>query len=106
MRSSTRALIALNLLYCTWALFEPRLPGWKMFDSAEPLAYRLHDRDGVEVRVTDSLPRGAYLLEHDDVAEVVTWICEHERERAPFRYVEPTRGIDVMLGPERCEVPR
>jgi hypothetical protein len=105
VRGAARALLVLNLLYCAWALVEPRLPGWKMFDSAEPLAWRLVDRDGRELSVDAALPRGACILSYADLRGVVRWLCERERSRAPLRFTERSRGIDVVLGVDSCEVP-
>ena len=100
-----RALFALNVLYCTLALFEDRLPAWKMFESGERLDYRLTDGAGRVVDVSGYLPQGAYVLALHDLTRVVEWICRREPGRAPFHLEERHRGMSVDLSPPACEVP-
>lgn len=87
----------LDLLYCTLAVAEDRLPAWKMFESVERLDFALVDKDGREIDVAASLPRGARLVDRTELHEVVGWICVHQRERAPFTFVDRARGRRVDI---------
>jgi hypothetical protein len=88
LKSVCRALLVLNVLYCLLAAAQEGLPGWHMFESVERLDHTLRDRDGVPIDVRASLPRGAHLVDRGELRAIVTWICEHERARAPFVYEE------------------
>jgi hypothetical protein len=103
LRSLCRALLVLNVLYCVLAAAQEGLPGWHMFESVEKIDHALRDRDGVAIDVKDSLPRGAHLVDRSELHEIVRWICEHERERAPFVFEEPGLAPRT-LGPEDCRV--
>jgi hypothetical protein len=71
LRSACRALLILNLLYCAAALFEDRMPAWKMFESGEPLDPALTRR------AEAYLPDGAYLLSQAELDSVLRWIRGH-----------------------------
>jgi hypothetical protein len=111
MRSLCRALLVLNVLYCLLAALQEGVPGWHMFEAVEDLDHELRDHDGNVVDIRAWLPRGANLVDRGELREVVGFVCEHAPERAPFTYVEPTRGTSVSLGVagpaslrERCMV--
>lgn len=106
LTSLCRALLVLDVGYCALAVAEDRLPGWKMFEDVERLDATLRDRDGAVVDVRGYLPRHAWLVRYDELAEVVRFVCEKERARAPFTFEERGRGVRVVLGPEDCRVPR
>jgi len=89
LRSLCRALLVLNLAYCTAALFLPELPGWKMFESVEVLDYVLQDAAGHALDVHDALPANAHLIDRAQLRRVVTFICEHHDGPLWF---EGTRG--------------
>jgi hypothetical protein len=74
-----------------------------MFVRAERFDYRLTDSRGRELNVSDYLPRGAYIVEYGTLAAVVSWICRNQPARAPFRFEERVRGVDVRL-PADCRV--
>ena len=100
MKSLCRALLVMNVLYCLLAAFQEGVPGWHMFESVEPLGHELRDRDSRVVDVRDYLPRGANLVDRGELRKIVAFVCERERARAPFHYVEPGTGLDVTLGAE------
>jgi hypothetical protein len=102
VRSLCRALLVLNVLYCLLAAVQEGLPGWHMFESVEDLDHELRDRDGQLVDVRAWLPRGANLVDRGELRNVVAFVCEHAAERAPFTYVEPSRGTNVTLDPTRA----
>jgi hypothetical protein len=89
LRSVCRALLILNLAYCTAALFLEELPGWKMFESVEALDYVLRDEAGRALDVHDALPANAHLIDAAQLRRVVQFICEHHRGPLWF---EATRG--------------
>lgn len=101
MKSMARALLALNVLYCLLATAQAGLPGWHMFESVESLDHELRDRDGQVVDVRAWLPRGANLVDRGELRDVVRFVCQKERARAPFTYRE--RGEPSTLG-EDCKV--
>ena len=92
MRSLCRALLVLDVLYCILALFEDRLPGWKMFEEVEPPS-ALFDRDGREVDTAVYLPRGAHVVDVAQAAEIACFICDKEPSRAPYTLDDRTHGI-------------
>ena len=98
MRSLCRALLVLNVLYCLLAALQEGLPGWHMFESVDDLDHELRDRDGNVVDLRAWLPRGANLVDRGELRKVVAFVCERAPERAPFTYVEPSRGTNVTLG--------
>jgi hypothetical protein len=98
MRSLCRALLVLDVLYCVLAAAQEGLPGWHMFESVEPLDHELRDRDGQAVDVRAWLPRGANLVDRGELRGIVAFVCEKERARGPFTYVEPSRGTHVTIG--------
>ena len=107
MKALCRALLVLNVLYCVLAAAQDGLPGWHMFESVERLDHDLRDRDGTAVDVRAWLPRGANLVDRGELRKVVELVCAKEGARAPFRYVEPSRGVSVRLdprGPEGCKI--
>ena len=77
LRSVCRALLILNLAYCTAALFLAELPGWKMFESVEVLDYVLQDTEGHALDVHDALPANAHLTDGMQLRRVVAFVCEH-----------------------------
>lgn len=99
MTSFCRALLVLNVLYCLLAAAQEGVPGWHMFESVEPLDHDLTDRDGNAIPVRASLPKGANLVDREELRKVVEFVCGKERARAPFTYVEPSRGVNVRLDP-------
>lgn len=103
MKSLCRAILVLNVLYCLLAAVQPGLPGWHMFEDVERIDHTLVDRDGARVDVFASLPRGAHLVDRGELHEVVRWICEQHRDRAPYVLEEDgkTTTIDAT-----CRVPR
>lgn len=103
-RGAAVALLAANVLYCVVAVFDERLPGWKMFESVERLDYSLVDRDGVAIEPKDHLPRNAHVVELAELARVVSFVCERNAARAPFVFEERTRGVRAVLGPADCAV--
>ena len=105
MRSFCRALLVLNVLYCLLAVAQEGLPGWHMFESVERLDYTLRDNEGREVNLAAYLPRGARLVDHTELAEVVRFVCERSPSRAPFTFDEPARGVHATLGPSDCALP-
>jgi hypothetical protein len=98
MRSLCRALLVLNVLYCVLAAAQEGLPGWHMFESVETLDHELVDRDGRDVDIRAWLPRGVNLVDRGELRAIVAFVCERELARAPFTYVEPSRGTHVTLG--------
>jgi hypothetical protein len=99
MRALCRALLVLNVLYCLLAAAQEGLPGWHMFESVEPLDHELRDRAGDLIDLRASLPRGANLVDRDELRKVVEFICRRDATRAPFTYVEPSRGVTLQLDP-------
>lgn len=99
MRSLCRALLVLNVLYCLLAAAQEGLPGWHMFEAVEPLDHELRDRAGLLVEVRAALPRGANLVDRGELRKVVEFVCFKEQARAPFTYLEPSRGVNVRLDP-------
>lgn len=93
----------LDLLYCALAVAEDRLPGWKMFESVEAIDASLVDKDGRDVDLAASLPRGARIVDHGELHEVVRWVCTRHPERAPFTFVDRGRGLRGALGDD-CRV--
>ncbi len=108
MKALCRALLVLNVLYCLLAAAQEGVPGWHMFESVEPLDHALTDRAGAPVDVRAHLPRGANLVDRGELRKVVAFVCRQEPASAPFRYLEPSSGIDVQLdprsGPDGCRV--
>jgi hypothetical protein len=108
MKSLCRALLVLNVLYCVLAAAQEGIPGWHMFESVEPLEHDLRDQAGDPVDVRAWLPRGANLVDRSELRKVVEFICQKDATRAPFRYVERARGLDVRLdpraGPDGCKI--
>ena len=100
MRSLCRALLVLDLLYCTLATLQEGLPGWHMFESVEELDHELLDRDGRAVDIRDWLPRRVNLVDRHELRNIVEFVCQKERQRAPFTYAEPSTGLRVTLGTE------
>lgn len=100
LRSLCRALLVLNLAYCSIALFVDELPGWKMFESVEPLDYRLTTEAGKSLDVRGVLPKNARLMDSQQLGRVVTFICQRQAERFWF---EPERGgKGQWLAPGSC----
>ncbi len=99
MKSLCRALVVLNVLYCVLAAAQPGLPGWHMFESVEALDHELRDRDGQLVDVRTFLPRGANVVDRGELRAIVRFICEKDRTRAPFTYLELSRSVQVTLDP-------
>jgi hypothetical protein len=106
IRSVCRALLALNVLYCALAAAQEGLPGWHMFESVDRLEHELRDKDGARVDVRAYLPRGAWLTDRDELREIVRFVCEKERARAPFTFEDRARGTSAIVGPVDCRVPR
>ncbi|MBS2015680.1 MAG: hypothetical protein JST00_22520 [Deltaproteobacteria bacterium] len=107
MRSVCRALLALNVLYCLLALAQDGIPGWRMFESVEDVRHDLTDRDGRVVDVHAFLPRGAHVVDRGELRRIVRFVCEHQRDRAPFAYAERATGLTATLtanGPEGCRI--
>ncbi len=102
VRSLCRAILALNVLYCLLAAAQEGLPGWHMFESVESVEHELRDRDGALVDVRAWLPRGANVVDRDELRRIVTFVCRKEGIRAPFTYKEPSREA-ITLG-EDCKV--
>ena len=98
MKSVCRALLVLDVVYCLLAVAQDGLPGWHMFESVDRLDV-VTDREGRTVDVRAVLPRDAWLTERAELALVIQWICERDREHAPYRF-----GNRVMQ-PD-CKVPR
>jgi hypothetical protein len=106
MKSLCRALLVLNVLYCVLAVAQDGLPGWHMFEAVERTDYTMTDRDGRAVDVREWLPRGANVVDRQELRRVVRFVCEKERGRAPFTYEEPG-GVRVILEVDcRIHVPR
>jgi hypothetical protein len=91
MRSFCRALLILDVLYCVLALFEDRLPGWKMFESVEGESVLL-DNQGQPIDARAYLPRDAHVVDFAQAAEIARFICDKEPARAPFTLEDKTRG--------------
>lgn len=106
MTSLCRALLVLNVAYCALAVAQEGLPGWHMFEDVERFDVDLRDRDGVPLDVRAWLPKNAWLVRYDELREVVRFVCEKERARAPFTFEERVRGVRATLGPVDCKVPR
>ncbi len=105
--SLCRALLVLNVGWCALAVSEDRLPGWHMFEDVERFDVALRDREGAALDVRAYLPRHAWLVRYDELTEVVRFVCEKERARAPFTFEERVRGVRVEgLGPDDCRIPR
>lgn len=107
MRSVCRALLALNILYCMLALAQDGIPGWRMFESVENVRYELLDKDHQNIDVRGWLPRGANVVDRSELRNIVSFVCEHERARAPFVYTEASTGLVVTLtaeGPKGCRI--
>lgn len=107
MRSVCRALLALNILYCGLALAQDGIPGWRMFESVEDVRHELRDRDGTSIDVHAFLPRGANVVDRGELRQIVSFVCERERSRAPFTYTESATGLSATLtanGPGGCRV--
>lgn len=103
--SLCRALLVLDIAYCALAAAQEGLPGWHMFEDVERFDVALRDRDGAPIDVRAYLPRGAWLVRYDELREVVHFVCEKERARAPLTFEERVRGVKVTLGSD-CRVPR
>jgi hypothetical protein len=103
MRSFCRAIFILDVLYCVLALFEERLPGWKMFEAVERQT-ALTDHDGREVDGRAYLPRDAHVVDFAQAAEVALFICDKEPSRAPFVLEDRTRGVrhTITLATKGC----
>jgi hypothetical protein len=86
LRALCQSLLLLNLAYCTAALFSDALPGWKMFETVEPLSYRLLDGQGRSIDVRTYLPRYAYLIDQHQLRRVVQFVRTKEAGRGPFRF--------------------
>jgi len=99
MKSLCRALLVLNVLYCLLAAAQEGLPGWHMFESVETLDHELRDREGALVDIRAWLPRGANVVDRGELRSIVAFICGTDRARAPYTYVEPSRGLRVTLDP-------
>ena len=91
MRSIYRALIALDVLYCVLALFEDRLPGWKMFEEVEPKG-ALIDNQGQTIDTAAYLPRGAHVVDVGQAAEIAIFICDRDPSHAPYILDDRTHG--------------
>jgi hypothetical protein len=101
LRSVCRALLVLNLAYCTAALFLDELPGWKMFESVEVLDYVLEDVEGHALDVRDALPTSAHLTDAVQLRRVVTFICEHHE--GPLWFEGTRGGQGEWLQPGACK---
>jgi hypothetical protein len=95
MKSICRALLVLNLLYCTLAMVQEGLPGWHMFSAVESLEHELRDRDGQLVDVHAWLPRGANIVDRTDLRNIVALVCARESERGPFTYSESGAALTL-----------
>ena len=101
LRSVCRALLTLNLAYCTAALFLAELPGWKMFESVEVIDYVLEDEEGHSLDVHDALPANAHLIDASQLRRVVAFICEHHK--GPLWFEESRGGQGEWLRSGACE---
>lgn len=107
MRSVCRALLVLNVLYCMLALAQDGIPGWRMFEGVEDVRHELVDGAGASIDVREWLPRGANLVDRSELRQVVSFMCEKNRSRAPFTYRETATGVTATLdgqGPKGCKV--
>lgn len=106
MKTSTcRALLILNVAYCALAAAQEGLPGWHMFESVERVEWSLRASNGETVDIHRWLPKNARLVESTELREVVRFVCEKERARAPFTFDVPNENLHVLLGPADCRIP-
>ncbi|AKV00734.1 hypothetical protein AKJ09_07397 [Labilithrix luteola] len=97
----------LNVLYCLLAAAENNLPGWHMFEDVQRVDYTLADRDGTAIDVRAYLPRGAHLVDDQELPDIVRFVCEKEPSRAPFTFENRRRGTRAVLDPSAgCQVRR
>jgi len=89
LRSICRALLILDVGYCAVALVAPRLPGWKMFESAEHVQYTLRAGDGQSVDAYAWVPAAARDLDEMDVVGVARWLCAEHRLPMPLTFDGP-----------------
>lgn len=75
-----------------------------MFESVDRLDYTLRDRDGRPVDVRAYLPKSAWLVDYGELTEIVRFVCERERDRAPFTFEEHERAVHAVIGPDDCRV--
>lgn len=101
LRTVCRALLVLDVLYCTLAAAQEGLPGWHMFESVEDLEHELRDRDGHLVDVRSWLPRGANVVDRGELRRIVGFVCTRVPDKAPFTYSE--RGVDLTIGDD-CKI--
>lgn len=84
----------MNVLYCALAAAQEGLPGWHMFESAETLDVSLTDRDG-PIAIRSYLPKNAWLVDGEELADIAAFICHQHPERAPYalddRTVRPAK---------------
>lgn len=97
-----RAILVLDVAYAALAVVEPTLPGWHMFESAEPVDLELRDARGARVPLSDYLPRGALLTDRREAERVALFICGRAPERAPFTLLDRTTGRARELGAAEC----
>ncbi len=93
--SVCRAILVLNVLYCSLAVVQDGLPGWHMFESVEYLGHALSDRENRAMDVRDWLPHGANLVDKAELRKVVRFVCKREQARGPFTYVEEDSGVTL-----------
>jgi hypothetical protein len=96
-KSVCRALLVLDVAYCAAAVIVPGLPGWKMFESSERVAYTLRAGDGRAVDAYAWVPAAARDLDEADVIRVARWLCAEHRARPPLTFDGPRehRVIDA-----------
>ncbi len=97
-----RFILALNIAYCSFGLVLKHLPTWRMFEQIEPLEYTLTDSKNMPVHLQDYLPKGAYINTMKMLLPVVTFVCEHHRNRAPFVFKENFSKVRMEVGPVDC----
>lgn len=92
LRSACLALAVLDVAWCCAALVTPGLPGWKMFATVAPADVTLVDRDGRRVDLLALVPRGAWIVDEQQLARVAVWACRRDPSRAPYVIREPGRA--------------
>jgi hypothetical protein len=103
LRSLCVALFVLDVAYTLTAFFVPALPGWKMFDAAEPLDVVVIDRQRVRIDVAAALPTSAVLYDRHELFRVVSFLCRRDTKSAPFFAIDRRDGRMTRFAAPKCE---
>lgn len=101
-----RILLVLNVVYCVVALVTRAFPGWRMFELVEPIDLQLDDRNGRPIDLHNYLPSDAYITSMRQIPDLISFVCEKNRDRGPFVLKEKVRQITWQINLRDCNASR